>query len=198
MSDQDKEDAPCKSSSGGVDALLEGSPLSTRPKRHPDPGFNGNILIFESDVKPSQRKSISSCEYPFVLIFIPGHINTAPWWISLLTGDYREPISDRVLKLSIWDGIRWFLNYCNDLIMPSMKCWTSGKRYNVSWFIIGRFSTGDQPTSQNRRLADGQDKKQRPFFCLGVLLMPVKTSNFHHGGDMVFPWKGGQRSKYQI
>jgi hypothetical protein len=45
-----------KSSSGGVDALLEGSPLSTRPKRHPDPGFSENILIFESDVKPFLRQ----------------------------------------------------------------------------------------------------------------------------------------------
>jgi len=39
--------------------------------------------------------------------------------------------------------------------------------YNVSWLIIGRFSTGDQLTSQNRRLPDGQDKRKAFFLSCG-------------------------------
>ncbi len=42
------------SSSGGADALLEGSPLSTRPERYPDPGLpSGGLAKFTDYTNPT-------------------------------------------------------------------------------------------------------------------------------------------------
>ena len=80
-----------KSLSGGVDALLEGSPLSTRPERYPDPGFGNNIMILEGGVKPFFR------QWSYGMIFEESYLyDYVERGIESMTYTILENISDGI------------------------------------------------------------------------------------------------------